>query len=111
MSLDQLSKRTSTMHEPSLGRRQPRRMNELFEAVEEPLNQTTSIVATELRQERDSTVIARKRPYKEGSMQTKLILVSFVVAVGILVYFMVVINNNSRELEALKRRLADLMSL
>lgn len=46
MSVGEISKRASIMHEPSLGRRQPRRMNELFESIEEPQNQTTSIVAT-----------------------------------------------------------------
>lgn len=108
MKMMSLREHSSMMEEPSLGRRQPRRMNELFE-VEEPLNQTTSVVATELRNEKDSTVVARKRPYKEGSAQTKLILLSFVVAIGILVYFIVVVSNNSRQLNELKSRLADLM--
>ena len=38
-------------------------MNELFE-IDEPMNQTASIVASDIKNDKDSTVVARKRPYK-----------------------------------------------
>ena len=113
MSAGEMSRNSSLVESPTLGRRIPRQLKpenpsnisnvESKNNHEVTFSESVRVVSAE-----PTVLMKRNGSFREGSTQTKLILLASVVALGVIAYFLVAINENSKQLEYLKSKLGQI---